>query len=210
MKNYIIIAALGTLFLSGCSLMPYHDNFMCQGGSNVKICKRVSDVLEESDELNLKENTTLHKQNSAYNKSFDCDEKQTNYYQSNCLEYKNCKNKLERYLKAKEKLTQENKQLKDMIEAVSLEELQKPIKIEIECKSADNLKKDYKPLNKIVKVCVFNANIREKPSCKAKVLKVVKKGTKLYGLALINNTWVRLKEGYIHKSLVCGECKEER
>ena len=167
----LIISIGTTFFLIGCSMMPYHDKFMCEGCSNVKICKRVSEVLKESDEINKPKlhSTTIY----YYNRNY--------YY---------------------------DKKLKDMIEAISLEELQKPVKVKIVCnKSPVKNKKSNVIFKRKVKVCVYKANIRKKPSCKADVVKVVKKGSILYANALVNDAWIKVKDGYIHKSLVCKECK---
>ena len=193
MKRVIIPIGILSFVLTGCSLMPYHDKFMCEGGSNIKICKRVSDVLQESDEINTDTGCSCNKTKTQTQKAPN---------------QKICQNAV---IQAK-KIVDENKKLKNMIEAISLEELQKPVKVEVECKNykTPSSQKNYIPLNKTVKVCVYNANIREEPNCQAKIVKVVKKGTKLHAIALINNTWIKLKDGYIHKSLICGECNETR
>jgi hypothetical protein len=190
---------------------------MCEGGSNVKVCKRVSDVLQESDYINTENKKECLKKHS--NSYCDCSFYECMYFKDECCkeeikEIRKCK-------KEKECLEKENKTLKDMVEAISLTALEKPVKIISECiikKTNTNhtntctksKNKKYIPLNKYVKVCVYNANIRKKPDCHAKILKIVKKGTKLYAIALVNNAWIKLKNGYIHKSLICGLCKEEK
>jgi len=190
MKGKIILFS-GIVLFTGCGVMPYHDNFMCQGGSNVHICKRVSDVYLQSDNLteNSQNNTN---QNNPY----------ADFYNPN-----------KQYIKSK-KIKCNNskeKELKDMIEAISYTRLKNPVVVEVikeKCDSTNNNEKTT-PLNKEVKVCVLNANIREKPSCKAKIVKVVHKNQKLYAYYL-KGAWIKVKGGWIHKSLVCGECKEER
>lgn len=57
-------------------------------------------------------------------------------------------------------------------------------------------------INADVKVCVYAANIRQEPSCKAKVLRVANKGEVLKAL-YEQDGWIRLNDGtYIHKSIV--------
>ena len=56
-------------------------------------------------------------------------------------------------------------------------------------------------LNQDVKVCVYNANIRQKPSCTADILRVAKKGEVLYA-EYEKNGWVKTDDGYIHKSII--------
>jgi hypothetical protein len=181
MRNKVLIAGTAlSLFLSGCSMMPYHDNFMCQGGSNIHICKRVSDVYEESEYGNLTNKKNNHKNIANNNTGNNC------------------------------------KDLKNIIEAISYTKLKNPIEVVVvKEKSKNNNQKILNtqnkanktiPLNKLIKVCVYNANIRTAPSCKAAIVRVAHKGEKLYGY-YIKGAWIKVKDGYIHKSLVCGECK---
>lgn len=59
-----------------------------------------------------------------------------------------------------------------------------------------------KEINAKVKVCVFAANIRENPSCKAKVLRIANKDEVLFAL-YEQDGWVKLNDGtYIHKSII--------
>ncbi|EAL2460519.1 hypothetical protein YZ31_07825 [Campylobacter lari] len=56
-------------------------------------------------------------------------------------------------------------------------------------------------LNKEIKVCVYSANIREKPSCKAKVLSIAKEGDIFFAL-YEQDGWIALSNGsFIHKSI---------
>ena len=70
-----------------------------------------------------------------------------------------------------------------------------------------NSKNPIKPLNKKVRVCVLNANIRKEPNCLSKVVRVAKKNEELFAY-YEKNGWVKIKDGYLHKSLIYGECKE--
>lgn len=57
-------------------------------------------------------------------------------------------------------------------------------------------------INAKVKVCVYAANIRKEPSCKAEVLRIANKGEVLEAL-YEQDGWVRLNDGtYIHKSII--------
>lgn len=57
-------------------------------------------------------------------------------------------------------------------------------------------------INAKVKVCVYAANIRKEPSCKAQVLRIANKGEVLEVL-YEQDGWVRLNDGtYIHKSII--------
>lgn len=57
-------------------------------------------------------------------------------------------------------------------------------------------------INANVKVCVYAANIRKEPSCKAQVLRIANNGEVLFAL-YEQDGWVRLNDGtYIHKSIV--------
>ena len=70
------------------------------------------------------------------------------------------------------------------------------------CQSGDM---QIKPINGNVKVCVYAANIRQAPSCKAKVLKVAKKGKVMYA-EYEQGGWVKLSDGtFIHRSIVTIE-----
>jgi len=172
MKSKLLITAGALLFL-GCSMMPYHEDFKCQGGSDIAICQRVSDVYLKSDEINQPKpkKTALKTDN-------------------NCTTLK-----------------KENRLLKDMVEAVKYNELKNPVEIVIikECQKTSSPKKI---LNKTMKVCVLNANVRELPNCKSKILKIVKKGEKVFAY-YEKDGWIKIKGGYIHKSLLCGECKQK-
>ena len=70
------------------------------------------------------------------------------------------------------------------------------------CQSGDM---QIKPINGNVKVCVYAANIRQAPSCKAKVLKVAKKSKVMYA-EYEQGGWVKLSDGtFIHRSIVTIE-----
>ena len=181
MKSKIILGITELLILTGCSMMPYHENFICEGGSNFHICKSVSDVYKES------ENGTLYKDLNKTNKT----NPKTKIIVQECSK---CKD------------------LKNIIEAISYEELKKPEEIVIiNHYKVIKTNKTNKiiPLNKEVKVCVYNANIRALPSCQAKILKTAHKGEKLFAYYL-KGAWIKVKGGWIHKSLVCGGCKCEK
>ncbi|EAH8152210.1 TraV family lipoprotein [Campylobacter lari] len=69
-----------------------------------------------------------------------------------------------------------------------------------ECFSSSKSEKTI--LNKEIKVCVYSANIREKPSCKAKVLSIAKEGDSFFAL-YEQDGWIALSNGsFIHKSIV--------
>jgi len=189
MKNKILlsITSIGFLF-SGCSVMPYHNNFICQGGSNIHICKRVSDIYQDSESDKL--------------------EKEMNYKQ--VIKKEQNKNNQNILFKRKlEWVKRENKELKDIVRAISYNKLNNPEEIV--------LIKDKKVLNKnrvffikrFVRICVLNANIRQYPTCKSRVVKVLHKGEKIYAFYL-KGAWIKTKYGFIHKSLVCNECKEKK
>ncbi|EAI3822951.1 hypothetical protein XJ45_01430 [Campylobacter coli] len=70
----------------------------------------------------------------------------------------------------------------------------------IDCSASSDSK--ITQINGKVKVCVYHANIREMPSCKALVLRVAKKGEELDAL-FEQGGWIKLKDGtYVHKSIV--------
>ena len=78
MRSKIVLASAVSFLFMGCSaLMPYHEEFICQGGSNVNICKRVSDIYLESDKLIDKNKTTSTvevKNNNSCKSNEDCKE----------------------------------------------------------------------------------------------------------------------------------------
>lgn len=179
------------LVFSGCSMMPYNDTFECSKGVNTHICERVSDVYQNSDEI-------VNKSKSK-SKNYD-------YYVDNKIIFKEL-----------QELKSENKDLKNMVESISYTLLQKPIEVVVTDGLAKTIKNklkktktnpsELKKLNKYIKVCVANANIRALPSCKAKVVKVVKKGAKLYALSVDKNGWIKLKDSnYIHRSVTNESC----
>ena len=176
MRSKIILGITGLFIFTGCSMMPYHENFICEGGSNVHICKRVSEVYKES------ENGTL-------------------YQHTKTIPYINSRQ------------TKKDKELKNIIEAVSYENLKKPEEIVIinhyYKKNFSTPKKRIIPLHKNVKVCVYNANIRALPSCQSKIIGIAHKGKILYA-DFIKGYWIKIKNGWINKSLICGGCKCEK
>ena len=73
--------------------------------------------------------------------------------------------------------------------------------------SEDYINNKVKKINKPIKVCVLNANIRKKPSCKSKVVKVLHKGDSIFAL-YEKNGWIKLKNGsFIHKSITDVNCQ---
>jgi len=70
----------------------------------------------------------------------------------------------------------------------------------VDCAPSNDSK--IKPINGEVKVCVYHANIRENPSCKANVLRIAREGEVLEAL-YEQGGWIKLKDGtYVHKSIV--------
>ena len=181
MKSKIILGITGLFIFTGCSMMPYHENFICEGGSNIHICKRVSEVYKESEDGTLYQTQKAIPAVNAKPVATTC---------GNC------------------------KELEDEIEAISYENLKKPEEIVIinhykVIKENNKTQTKAIPLNKKIKVCVYNANIRALPSCQAKIVGIAHKGEKLYAYYL-KGAWIKVKGGWIHKSLVCGECKCEK
>jgi glutamyl/glutaminyl-tRNA synthetase len=184
MKNKILF--LGTLlFITGCGVMPYNDDFSCQGGKNTKICASVSDVyLMDDEQLNKRNNHLLQEDLSPE-------------VQESVIGILTKQNKILNY--QKQVIQNENQNLKRIIENVEMSKLEKPIIIFI--KNSKNDINKTKILNKSIKVCVLNANVRKKPSCKSKVVKVLHKGDSVFAL-YEKNEWIKLKNGtFIHKSI---------
>jgi hypothetical protein len=209
MKNKLLF--LGTLlFVTGCSVMPYNDDFSCQGGKNTKICASVSDVyLMDDEQLNNRNKHLLSKKEKDIIKILK--------KENNALMYK------------QRIITYENQDLKRVIENVEMSKLEKPIIIILKkdnrtdindsgsikktlYKVSNFISEDYinnkvKKINKPIKVCVLNANIRKKPSCKSKVVKVLHKGDSIFAL-YEKNGWIKLKNGsFIHKSITDVNCQ---
>jgi len=186
MKNKLLF--LGTLlFVTGCGVMPYNDNFSCQGGKNTKICASVSDVyLMDNKQLNSRNNYLLQKDLSPE-------------AQESVIGILTKQNKMLNY--QKQIIKNENQDLKRVIENIEISKLEKPITIFI------NDTNKIKILNKPIKVCVLNANIRKKPSCKSKIVKVSHKGDSVFAL-YEKNGWIKLKNGtFIHKSITNLNCQ---
>ena len=182
MKNKILLGITGVFLFTGCSMMPYHDNFICEGGSNYHICKRVDEVYKES------ENGTLYKT-----------QKVIPAVNAKPVIVKPCN---------------DCKELKDEIQAISYENLKKPEEIVVinHYYYTNNNKTNTNkiiPLNKTIKVCVLNANLRANPSCQAKITGIAHKGEELHAYYL-KGAWIKTKKGWIHKSLICGGCKCEK
>jgi len=95
-SKIVFISAISFIFMGCSALMPYHEEFKCQGGSDISICKRVSDVYLESDDLVDKDETNTSSIKVENNES--------------------CKNN-------------ETKELKEMIEAISYNELKNPVEV---------------------------------------------------------------------------------
>lgn len=73
-------------------------------------------------------------------------------------------------------------------------------KLAIDCSASSDSK--IIQINGKVRVCVYQANIREEPSCKANVLRIANKGEELDAL-FEQGGWIKLKDGtYVHKSIV--------
>ncbi|WP_187648654.1 TraV family lipoprotein [Nitrosophilus labii] len=197
--NLILSSAAMAILYSGCAMMPYKDDFSCLKGKNNGVCASVSEVYEMSnDDLDALQKKRIGENDC--NKCKDKDQKEMDK-----LQYET-------------EITKENQKLKDIIEAVELQKItrEKSIIIEIdknqyksavyektklnEC-SKTNGTDTVIQLNKIVKVCVANANIRQAPSCEAKILRVAKRGEELYA-KYEKNGWIRIEDGYIHKSIV--------
>ncbi|KGI56040.1 TraV family lipoprotein [Campylobacter sp. MIT 97-5078] len=69
----------------------------------------------------------------------------------------------------------------------------------VNCSASGGTKKE---INAEVKVCVYAANIRQEPSCKAKVLRIANKDEVLFAL-YEQDGWVKLNDGtFIHKSII--------
>lgn len=69
----------------------------------------------------------------------------------------------------------------------------------VDCSASGGARKE---INAQVKVCVYAANIRKEPSCKAEVLRIANKNEVLFAL-YEQDGWVRLSDGtYIHKSII--------
>lgn len=70
------------------------------------------------------------------------------------------------------------------------------------CQSGDM---QIKYINSNVKVCVYQANIREKPSCRANILGIANKGEVMFA-EYEQGGWVKLNNGtFIHRSIVTIE-----
>lgn len=69
----------------------------------------------------------------------------------------------------------------------------------VDCSASGGARKE---INAQVKVCVYAANIRKNPSCKAEVLRIANKNEVLFAL-YEQDGWVKLSDGtYIHKSII--------
>jgi len=72
MIKIYIQTILSLLLFTGCSLMPYSDNFSCQKGKNSGVCASISDVYQMTEDKDLEELKKL-KVNS---KNCNCNKKQ--------------------------------------------------------------------------------------------------------------------------------------
>jgi hypothetical protein len=214
MKNKVLLSGLSIisagLLFNGCLMMPYHNDFICKGGSNTHICKRVSNIYEDTEfnnDINETSGCNCNKtktndNNDEFNNEFN-DITSYNYYNYEC------KKKNEKLKNKIINIQKNNQELKEIVTAISYEELKKPVKVMIINKK-NNQKENNNSvieLNKAIKVCVLNANIRNTPNCKGKVVKVAHKGEKLFAYYL-KGAWIKTKKGYIHKSLVCDYCSK--
>lgn len=69
----------------------------------------------------------------------------------------------------------------------------------VDCSASGGKRTD---INAEVRVCVYAANIRKEPSCKAQVLRIANNNEVLFAL-YEQDGWVRLNDGtYIHKSII--------
>ena len=272
MRSKIVLASAISFIFMGCSaLMPYHEEFNCQGGSNINICKRVSDVYLESDDLVDKDETNTSSVKVENNESYKNNETKELKEIIEAISYNELKNPVEVVIinKCNDLISK-----KESLNEKKMQELFKNVKIFIEINKEKvlvnkekfefdkfkvkygsfdknslvlirfnddeinfnlfrkiyfllkdlgfkqiglilsdevvwlkNSKNPIKPLNKKVRVCVLNANIRKEPNCLSKVVRVAKKNEELFAY-YEKNGWVKIKDGYLHKSLIYGECKE--
>lgn len=212
-------------FLTGCSMMPYRDDFQCEKGKNSGVCASLTEVYEMSD------NTEELKKR-----------KLTNDGKSNTCE--GCENNPQKSVGQpiatdNKNLSAENENLKEIIESLEIDRMKKereqkyvlidpkmantntssveePLKITSktisgqssqsetnvadDCFQSEHDNKVYQ-INKKVEVCVWRANIRKEPSCKAEVVRVAKKGEVLFA-ETEQNGWVKVGNGYVHRSII--------
>jgi len=198
-KNSIVLTIAATVFMTGCSAMlPYRDDFQCEKGKNSGVCASVSEVYEMSFDMDELKKKKLNQEEEG------CD--------GECKEVK--KENIGKSIKNDTNAT-ENQRLKEIIEAIEIKKLQdgRPIVIQNNSSNIDNNVSSIAvdgsksgddvihTLNQDVKVCVYNANIRQKPSCTADIVRVAKKDEVLYA-EYEKNGWVKTNDGYIHKSII--------
>ncbi|MCR6591880.1 putative lipoprotein [Campylobacter insulaenigrae] len=103
------------------------------------------------------------------------------------------------------KNNQDNQDIKDTQDVKDVKNTQNSSHVKNEDKTIEcfsSLKSEKVMLNKEIKVCVYSANIRKNPSCKAKILNIAKKGDGFFAL-YEQNGWIALDSGgFIHKSIV--------
>gem|GEM_PF-2884003 len=222
---------LTTSIFMGCSMMPYNNTFQCEKGKNSGVCASLSEVYAMSDNTE-----DIKKQ-----KLTDTDSKD-----EKCEGCENSKAKTESIGSpiANSSLVVENEYLKQMVEALEIEKIQRekrvtagsasvyadqtvtgvsikeePLKITShsitassdnaqdmdesiadDCFQSNHDNKKYS-IKKMAEICVWRANIRKEPSCKAEVVKIAKKGDGLFA-DYEQNGWVKVNDGYVHKSII--------
>lgn len=209
-KNSIILAITVNIFMTGCSMLPYRDSFQCERGKNSGVCASVSEVYEMSFDMDELKKRKLNQKEDAHEIKSEEDIKKDN-------------------MANETDLINENQKLKEILEAMQIKKLQerRPIIIQDNFSKIDrNIgrntlktsseivvntanKMSYSDIeddliysiNQNVKVCTYKANIRKKPSCKARIVRVAKKDEMLYA-EYEKNGWVKTNEGYIHKSII--------
>lgn len=218
------LCAIVTLsFLTGCSMMPYRDDFQCEKGKNSGVCASVSEVYEMSFDMDTLKKKKLNQEEEGCEECGDKDVKKENIGKPIGIDIN----------------ATENQRLKEIVEAIEIKKLQdgRPIIIQnnnsngIDSETKQNIQKMIvsstggnmnksitqgqesidcskvsgddvvHTLNQYVKVCVYRANIRKNPSCTADIVRVAKKDEVLYA-EYEKNGWVKTNDGYIHKSII--------
>jgi len=202
-KNSIALTVATTIFITGCSMLPYRSSFRCNKGKNSGVCASVSKVYEMSFDMDKLKKKKLNQEKEGCDGK--CGDEEVKKENSKPIE--------------NDTNTTEKQKLKDIVEAIEIKKLQdgRPIIIQnnsstmgkkaalnttsiVDCSkvSGDDV---IHTLNQNVKVCVYRANIRKEPSCKAKIVRVAKKGEVLYA-EYEKNGWVKTDDGYIHESII--------
>jgi len=244
-KNSIALTVAATVLMTGCSMLPYRDNFQCEKGKNSGVCASVSEVYEMSFDMDELRKKKLNQEEEGCDG--ECSDKE--------VKQENIGKPIGNDINS----SIENQRLKEIVEAIEIKKLQDGRPIVIQNNSVTGMDNGTKQniqkmviskmasqngaivgtgvnravssmpstmveeitqnttnvvdcskgsgddvihtLNQDVKVCVYNANIRKEPSCKADVLRVAKKDEVLYA-EYEKNGWVKIDGGYIHKSII--------